>query len=197
MTTTKQTLRAYNDQAVIECCGYAVDDDVLIMLDAVGYKTSCKSIWATTVNSPRKAYTITPRVTVTGGDVRKTKYRAFWMELPEQNAHNMVVCHTRLLDASPVPGEILPFYLVTGAADDEIRQRMHDRRFVALLNQALDLPILPEWSGWLWVSGLESQLITQIKHGGDVSGAWRVQTHAAQWAEIVQIGLAQQKICLL
>ena len=196
MTNNTQALRAYNDQAAVECSGYAVDEHVLVMLDAVGYKTSCKSIWATTVNSPRKFYTITPRVAVSGGDVRKTKYRAFWMELPEQNAHNMVVCHTRLLDAAPMPGEVLPFYVVTGSADAEVNKCMQYRRFVALLNQALDVPILPEWATWLWAQGLTAKLIAEIQHGGDVSGAWRVQTHAAEWAEIVQMGLSEQEIGL-
>lgn len=191
-----QALRAYNDQAAVECSGYAVDEQVLVMLDAVGYKTSCKSIWATTVNSPRKFYTITPRVAVSGGDVRKTKYRSFWMELPEQNAHNMVVCHTRLLDATPVSGEVAPFYVVTGSADAHSSASMQYRRFVALLNQALDVPILSEWATWLWAQGLAAKLIAEIQYGGDVSGAWRVQTHAAEWAEIVQMGLSKQAITL-
>ena len=50
---TTEWLRVYNDQAAVECCGYALDGEVLVLLDIVGYKTACKSIWASTVNHPR------------------------------------------------------------------------------------------------------------------------------------------------
>ena len=56
------------------------------------------------------------------------------------------------------------------------------------------MPILSEWATWLWAQGLAATLIAEIQHGGDVSGAWRVQTHAAEWAEIVQMGLSKQEI---
>ena len=190
--TGNNLLRAYNDQAAVECCGYAVDGDVLVMLDIVGYKTACKSLWASTVNSPRKFYSISGGVRVCGGDVRQTKYRSFWLELPEQNAHNLVICNTRLLEASTLPGDATPFYIVTGTTTEDVSASANSirlNRFVALLNQALDLPILSTWAQWLWQAGSDDQIITEVKFAGSVLGAWRVQTSSAKWAEVVQAGL--------
>ena len=180
-------LRVYNDQAAVECGGYALDGETLVLLDVVGYKTACKSIWATTVNSPRKTFYLSGNIKVSGGDVRLTKYHAFWQELPEQSAHNLVICNRQLLEASPAADVSLPFYIVTGLG--EATTPVHLRRFIALLNQALDLPILPDWASWLWEMGADEQLVRALSFGGNVTDAWSMQTDDAKWSALVQSGL--------
>ena len=193
---TTEWLRVYNDQAAVECCGYALDGEVLVLLDIVGYKTACKSIWASTVNHPRKPFHITGNLAVCGGEIKLTKYRAFWAELPEQNSHNLVICNLRLLDATPDPNVKFtqPFYLTAlhANADDPT---LHGR-FVALLNQSLELPILPTWAKWLWQAGMGAELVAPIIHGGCIAGAWRVLSTPEAWAEVVQRGLREQAISL-
>jgi hypothetical protein len=179
--TTNNLLRAYNDQAAVECCGYALDGEVLVLADLVGYKTACKSLWATTVNSPRKPFYLTGDVKACGGEIKRTRYRAFWAELPEQTAHNLVIVSTRVLDAGPdASGEAQPFYLVASQSEWLLP------RFVALLNQALDLPIFPAWAQHLWQCGQDESLITALTHGGDVTSAWRVLPDEARWGELIQ-----------
>ena len=188
-------LRVYNDQAAIECCGYALDGEMLVFLDVVGYKTACKSIWASTVNNPRKTYRITGNIAVNGGEIKLTRYRAFWMELPEQSAHNLIICNTRMLDAAPngveaknLGGKLAqPFYLAT-MGQKEHEDDMH-ARFVALLNQSLEIPIMPTWANWLWQAGIAAELISPLKNGGCVIDAWRVTPNADAWAEAVQTGV--------
>ncbi len=183
-------LRVYNDQAVVECGGYALDDGVLVLLDAVGYKTACKSIWASTVNSPRKTFRITGNLAVCGGEIKLTRYRAFWTELPEQNSHNLVICNTRLLDSSPVNGLPQPFYLVT---DQEV---LLLPRFIALLNQALDLPVLSSWAEFLFEAGQKENLVTKLTQGGNIASAWKVQPTEDAWASLIQRGLQSKTITM-
>ncbi len=187
----RDLLRAYNDQAAVECCGYALDGEVLVLADLVGYKTACKSLWATTVNSPRKPFYISGEVKACRGEIKRTRYRAFWAELPEQTAHNLVIVNTRVLEAGPdVSGEAQPFYLITS------QDKLPLPRFVALLNQALDLPILPAWAEVLWQCGQDESLITGLTHGGDIAAAWRVLPDEAQWGELIQSGLQDGTIRL-
>ena len=116
--------------------------------------------------------------------------------MPEQNAHNLVICNLRLLDATPDPNVKFtqPFYLTAlhANADDPT---LHGR-FVALLNQSLELPILPAWAKWLWQAGMGAELVAPIIHGGCIAGAWRVLSTPEAWAEVVQRGLREQAISL-
>lgn len=189
-------LRAYNDQAAAECVGFAVDGTLLVLLDLVGHKTACRSLWATVVGGTRRPFGISGGHTVTGGEPKQDRYQAFWAELPEHNVHNLVICHERFLLATTDPKHLRPFYLVftrneraqsVGAQNesDDMPAALGDR-FVAMLNQALDLPVLPQWAGTLWRVGLRSGLIEPITAGGDIVAAFRVQPDGEPWGEIIR-----------
>jgi hypothetical protein len=195
-------LRIGNDQVATECAGFALDGDTVVLLDLVGYKTALKSLWASTVGGTRKSFFVygaeAGTLRVRGGDPSTTTYRAFWQPLPEQNAHNLVICHAQLIaPATHTSGMSAlvtpqPFYVI----DDGHPQRPVATRFLALLNEALDLPLLPAWAEWLWQSGLDDRLISAIGAGGDLSSAWRVETTSDAWAGLVQGGLVNGELTL-
>jgi hypothetical protein len=194
-TTTPQLLRVFNDQAAAECAGFAADGALLVLLDVVGHKTACKSLWATVVGGTRRPFGISGGIsggiTVAGGEPKRDRYQAFWAELPEHSAHNLVVCHQRFLLASTDPKHVRPFYLALTQ-----REAAQDPgggipialapRFAAMINQALDLPVLDAWADALWCAGLRSGLIEPISVGGDIAAAFKVQPDVDPWAEIIR-----------
>jgi hypothetical protein len=192
-------LRVTNDQVAVECAGFALDGDMIVLLDLVGYKTALKSIWATVVGGTRKAFFVygdeAGTLRVHGGDPSTTTYRAFWQPLLEQNAHNLVICHAQMI-ASATPASVTestqPFYVI----DDGHPQRPVAARFLTLLNEALDLPLLPAWADWLWQAGLNDGLVGALRVGGDVTGAWRVETTSEAWAGLVQAGVVSRSLAL-
>jgi hypothetical protein len=192
-------LRAGNDQVAVECAAFALDGDAVVLLDLVGYKTALKSMWATVVGGTRKPFSLygeeAGTLRVRGGDPSTITYRAFWQPLPEQNAHNLVICHTQMIaSATPTSATELmqPFYVI----DDGHPEHPVAARFLTLLNEALDLPLLPAWATWLWQAGLDEHLISPLQSGGDVIAAWRVETTSDAWAGLVQGGLVKSAITL-
>jgi hypothetical protein len=199
-----------------ECLGFAADGALLVLLDAVGHKTACKSLWATVVGGSRRPFGISGGVSVAGGEAKGDRYQAFWTELPEHNAHNLVACHERFLLATTDPKNIRPFYLAltknigaqnvetqsVGAQSVEALNEDSDlpaafaHRFTAMLNQALDLPVLHAWAGVLWRVGLRSGLIKPITAGGDIAAAWKVQPDTEAWGETLRDALAAGDIAI-
>lgn len=204
--SSNQLLRVFNDQAAAECLGFAADGALLVLLDVVGHKTACKSLWATVVGGSRRPFGISGGVSVAGGDAKGDRYQAFWTELPEHNAHNLVICHERLLIATTDPKNVRPFYLaltknvgaqnVGALNEDSDLPATLTHRFAAMLNQALDLPVLPAWASVLWRVGLRSGLIESITAGGDIAAAWKVQPDDEPWGETLRDALAAGDIII-
>jgi hypothetical protein len=187
-----------------------------VLLDAIGHKTACKSLWATVVGGSRRPFGISGGVNVAGGEAKQDRYQAFWTELPEHNAHNLVVCHERFLIATTDPKNIRPFYLaltknvgaqsvgtqsigaqrVEALSEDSDLPATLAHRFAAMLNQALDLPVLPQWAGVLWRVGLRAGLIEPITAGGDIAAAWKVQPDSEPWSETLRDALAAGDIVI-
>ena len=64
-----------------------------------------------------------------------------------------------------------------------------------MLNRCLAVPLLPEWSEYLWVCGRERDLITLLSKGeGQGYAAWKVKPDAESWEQIVSEGLKSQAI---
>jgi len=55
---------------------------------------------------------------------------------------------------------------------------------------ALALPLLPDWSDYLWQRGRQRKLITLCDDGnGQGCAAWQVKPTSTVWQELVQAGL--------
>ena len=82
-----------------------------------------------------------------------------------------------------------PFYLL----DDGTQ--LIPPLFYPMLNKCLALPLLTNWSEYLWTNGREHKLITLLDNGeGQHYAAWRVLPTAQTWQTIVQAGLSGQQI---
>ena len=67
--------------------------------------------------------------------------------------------------------------------------------FYPMLNRCLAVPLLPEWSEYLWVCGRERDLITLLSKGeGQGYAAWKVKPDVESWEQIVSEGLRQQRL---
>jgi hypothetical protein len=59
-----------------------------------------------------------------------------------------------------------------------------------MLNKALALPVLENWSAYLWQAGRENNLVHILDNGqGQGYAAWRVLPAAEEWQELVRAGL--------
>jgi hypothetical protein len=82
-----------------------------------------------------------------------------------------------------------PFYLL----DDG--QQAIPPLFYPMLNKCLAVPILAEWSDYLWEQGRTQQLIALLDDGdGQGYAAWRVAPAPEAWQEVVQEGIVAGEI---
>jgi hypothetical protein len=59
----------------------------------------------------------------------------------------------------------------------------------------LALPLLPEWSDYLWQHGRQQRLITLLDDGkGQGYAAWQVKPAPSTWQEVVQTGIVSGQI---
>ena len=67
--------------------------------------------------------------------------------------------------------------------------------FYPMLNRCLAVPVLEDWTGYLWENGRARNLITLLNDGeGQGYAAWRGLPAAEEWQAIIQIGLASKAI---
>jgi hypothetical protein len=82
-----------------------------------------------------------------------------------------------------------PFYLL-----DNGRQPIPPL-FYPMLNKALALPLLPDWSDYLWQCGRQQRLIALLDDGkGQGYAAWQVKPAPTVWQEVVQAGIVSKQI---
>jgi hypothetical protein len=79
-----------------------------------------------------------------------------------------------------------PFYLL----DDGTQ--LVSPLFYPMLNKCLALPLLENWSEYLWKSGRERNLITLLNEGeGQGYAAWRALPAPQEWQDLIQDGLLE------
>jgi hypothetical protein len=67
--------------------------------------------------------------------------------------------------------------------------------FYPMLNKCLAVPLLEEWSSYLWEEGRARNLIALLDDGqGQGYAAWRVLPAPDAWQEAVQEGIAAGEI---
>jgi hypothetical protein len=161
-----------------------IDDDehTLVYLEMLGPKQSVKANWAALVGGGKVHWLGSRRIELDGmkEHVRvQTSLPCGW--------NNTILIHKQASLREMNPEQ--PFYLL-----DDGRQSIPPL-FYPMLNKALALPLLENWSGYLWQAGREHDLVHILDNGqGQGYAAWRVLPAAAEWQELVQAGLAADAI---
>lgn len=163
-------LRAY-------CVGYAVDDsedDHLIYLALVGYRTAVRGVWAALLEHKS--------IEIAGQLFRRAEgnylYRA--VQLPESGLENMVLLHHQASVQHLEPNQ--SFYLLNDSDEPP------HARFFPMLNRAVVAPMLPHWAEWLWREGRKHKLITRLDATRGTF-AWRVHASDEVWLELIRRGV--------
>lgn len=157
----------------------ALDDgeDTIVYLEMVGPKQSVKANWAALAGGGKTHWLGSRRIRLAGMRAHLKLANVLpcgWV--------NWALIHKQASLKEMNPEE--PFYLL-----DDGRRRL-PALFYPMLNKALALPLLPDWSDYLWQSGRQRQLITLLDEGkGQGYAAWRVLPAAGVWEEIVTAGV--------
>jgi len=170
-------LRAYG-------LGYAVDPDTegTIYLSLVGYRTATRGVWAALMDN--RAIELSNQVLrrAEGAYVSKT------VQLPESGLDHMVLLHHQAAIPHLEPGQ--SFYVLS----HEASRRMNDddtppiERFVAMLDRATAVPLLPTWGAELWKQGVKNKLIDPLADTCGVEG-WRVSADSELWLALIEKGI--------
>jgi hypothetical protein len=159
-------LRAYG-------LGYAVDPDTegTIYLSLVGYRTAVRGVWAALMDN--RAIELSNQVLrrAEGAYVSKT------VQLPESGLDHMVLLHHQAAIPHLEPGQ--SFYVLNGNDTPPIE------RFVAMLDRATAVPLLPIWGAELWKQGVKNKLIDPLADTRGVEG-WRVSADSELWLALIE-----------
>ena len=154
----------------------------LIYLEMVGAKQSVKANWAALVGGG-KVHWLGGNTIILEGMKRHVRIQKTlpcgWVD--------WILLHKQASLKEMNPDQ--PFYLL-----DDGTQPLPPL-FYPMLNRCLAVPVLPEWSEYLWVCGRERDLITLLDKGeGQGYAAWKVKPDSESWEQIVSEGLRQQRL---
>ncbi len=163
----------------------ATDDvgDTLVYLEMVGVKQSVKANWAALVGGGKVHWLGRKRVRLDG----MKEHVKIQSTLPCGWANHILI-HKQASLKEMNPEQ--PFYLL----DDGTLPI--PPLFYPMLNKCLALPLLPDWTEYLWENGRERSLISLLDEGeGQGYAAWRALPAAEEWQKLVQFGLQNKHIC--
>lgn len=157
------------------------ESDEVVYLEMVGAKQAVRANWAALVGG-RVQWIGRQRIELDGMKNHKLVQAALpcgWSDY--------VLIHKQASLQAMNPQE--PFYLL-----DESKQQI-PALFYAMLNKCLAIPLLEDWSDYLWERGREEKLIALLNEGvGQGYAAWRVLPAPEAWQQVVQMGLAARRI---
>lgn len=157
------------------------ESDEVVYLEMVGSKQAVRANWAALVGG-RVQWIGRERIELDGMKNHKLVQAALpcgWSDY--------VLIHKQASLQAMNPEE--PFYLL-----DEGKQQI-PALFYAMLNKCLAIPLLEEWSDYLWKCGREEKLIELLNEGmGQGYAAWRVLPAPEEWQRVVQAGLATERV---
>lgn len=176
----------------------AVDDERngLVYLEMVGAKESVKANWAALMGGNRTHWIGGRRIEMEG----MKQHIKFQATLPCSWV-SQVLLHKQASLKEMNPEQ--PFYLLDDGAKPILRQDGISLSsqwsipplFYPMLNKCLSLPLLTEWSGYLWENGRERNLIKLLDKGnGQRYAAWRVLPTPDEWQKVVQEGLQSKAL---
>jgi hypothetical protein len=171
----------------------AVDDDdgTLIALHMVGYEQAVKSNWAKLVTAKTCYNHINGCLVITEGARDHVTMKTM---LPESGWLDMWLIHKQVTTEYVNPSRKPHFYTFVPEHEPEATNKLQ-RQFVALLDRAISLPVLPAWTEYLWQQGDIRGLIHAI-HPGDCRNliVYRIKTTLPIWTSIISTGLKEGDI---
>ena len=154
----------------------------LVYLEMVGAKQAVRANWAALMGKNKNHWFGRRQVALDGMKAHvklQSRLPCGW--------HHMVLIHKQASLKEMTPEQ--PFYLL-----DNGRQPIPPL-FYPMLNKALALPLLPDWSDYLWQCGRQERLIALLDEGkGQGYAAWQVKPAPTVWQEVVRAGIASGQI---
>ena len=167
--------------------GIAVDSSSgdMVFLDMVGSKNAIKANWAALVQNNRYFSFSQVRFKI-GSAQNHTFYR---QPLPS-GLYQMII-----INNSGLPKNLDPTvdvgYIITNERDNM------PEHFFATLDKMLEIPILPEWAEYLWVTGRALDLISYVGNPNKQIGitAWKIRG-SDNWMKLIETAIAAKSISI-
>jgi hypothetical protein len=157
-------------------------EGTLVYLEMVGAKQAVRANWAALMGKGQSHWIDNHRIALDG-----MKAHVKLQSCLPCGWHHLILIHKQASLKEMNPEQ--PFYLL-----DDGRQPIPPL-FYPMLNKALALPLLPDWSDYLWQNGRQRKLITLLDDGkGQGYAAWRVKPAPTVWQEVLQGGLQEKAI---
>lgn len=163
----------------------------LLYLSCIGRSVALRSHWATVMaRKPIAAHIETTTILIPPADV---KYCTIQTRLPDSGYFHLLILHPQATFSDLVPGQDI--YLIHDSSTPPYA------RFIAMLDQAINIPIKPDWGPYLWSEGTRLQHITPLPHTWETCHAWHItinspeaehsanSQHPTPWADIIQGGI--------
>ncbi|NSW52981.1 MAG: hypothetical protein HPY85_10790 [Anaerolineae bacterium] len=181
-----------NGQVRLAVTGYAYEDNSFLhYLGVVGHKTGIESLRATMVQG-KPFY-----MEVNGSPVSfypLPKYEQVWQPMPEYSSHHSAFIAHQALPGKWTPDDntisLLVFRGTDGAENPAAEIK---RQFISRLNEALEIPIVPEWADALWEAAKLTRFVRKLTVGGDCIAGILINLNA-DWNHLVETLLEEGKI---
>jgi len=185
-----------NKQIRLAVTGYAYEDGTRTIhyLGVVGYKTSIESLRATLLQAK-------PFILEDAGHPEGLyplpKYEQVWQAMAEYSSHHSVFIAHQALPGKWTPEDntisLLVFHGTEGAENPGAEIK---RQFISRLNEALEIPIVPEWADALWDAAKLTRFVRKMTVGGDCLAGILVNLNA-DWNHLVETLLEEGKIAVV
>ena len=181
-----------NGQAMAHATGYAYDTDHnLAYIGLVGYKTSLESLRVTLMCG--KSLQMTQDGLSDVSLIPTDKYEQAWQAMPEYTSHHVGFVSRLALLGKWEPEDLFAYLLIFRGTPDPGKELI--QLFVERIKEALEVPILDEWSVALWKQARSRKLVQDLATGGDCILGARIDLQA-DWKELLSELLAQEEISL-
>lgn len=166
------------------CYGWAVHEGICVYLNMGGPRMAVEAIRAKLAKGdivscvPWDA----PSVELTAGEGNSGMYTAYMQNIPEAKFTSLILLHE--LTVQPNYGGKSTTFIFHVSDEQAMAQlRQHVTRLV-------NVPVFPEWTGYLWQAGQSAMLLRPTRTGGDVT-LYTVILDSDSWTRLLTGGLAE------
>jgi hypothetical protein len=114
-------------------------------------------------------------------------YTAYMQTIPEAKFTSLILLH-ELVTQPNYGGKSTTFLF--HVSDDQAMAQLRQH-----ITQLVNVPVFPEWAGYLWQAGQRAMLLRPTRTGGDIK-LWTVSLDDSGWTRLITGGLAQEIIKL-